>query len=545
MKKYLLLLAIGSLFISVAAIGATGLPKFLKDDPVQVDHDNISIPKPTERPLSKTIDLLQKTFLKPKSGNVHAVDVNTLDEVPDSSWFTNRMGRRVMSIEELVRGPNQGDGPDLSQPVQVINAKTEGATPGLLIKDAKGQRFFFKFDPLYHPQMATSTEVVGTKFFHAFGYNVPENYLVYWNPKDYVIESKARVIWDSGKQEPLSRGYVENLLEIVPRRPDGAIQVLASKFLPGEPLGPYDYQGTRRDDPNDIYPHEDRRELRGLLVFFSWMNHNDSDSVNTLDMYYTDQEGRKFVKHSLIDFGTILGSGATLPHTRRVGNEYYIEFNPMFKALGTFGFWERDWHHVDFPNYNSIGRFESKRFIPELWKPDYPFPPGDKMDAEDSLWATRTVMRFSNEMIRAMVKVGKWEEPGAEDYLVQTLIERRDKIVHHYLSTINPLDQFEIVDSNLRFVNLGLEAGLSSDCGYYYEWFSFNNETRSSSPLAFRGTSHEPSISVPDAKTDFLMVKISSACAGQPPEWKNPVVVYFRSGSPIEIVGIERHKESP
>ena len=43
-----------------------------------------------------------------------ARNVNTLGEVPDSSWFTNRIGRRPMTIEEIVRGPNTGDGPDTS-----------------------------------------------------------------------------------------------------------------------------------------------------------------------------------------------------------------------------------------------------------------------------------------------------------------------------------------------------------------------------------------------------------------------------------------------
>ena len=40
--------------------------------------------------------------------NVRAMNVNTLDEVPDSSWFTNRIGRREIPLDELVRGPDRG-----------------------------------------------------------------------------------------------------------------------------------------------------------------------------------------------------------------------------------------------------------------------------------------------------------------------------------------------------------------------------------------------------------------------------------------------------
>ena len=67
-----------------------------------------------------------------------------------------------------------------------------------------------------------------------------------------------------------------DLLRDVPFRSDGSVQVVASKFLSGKPIGPYDFQGTRSDDPNDIFPHQDRRELRALQIFAAWMNHNDS-----------------------------------------------------------------------------------------------------------------------------------------------------------------------------------------------------------------------------------------------------------------------------
>jgi hypothetical protein len=39
-------------------------------------------------------------------------NVNSLDEVPDSSWYTNRHHLRRMSAEELERGPNHGSLPD-------------------------------------------------------------------------------------------------------------------------------------------------------------------------------------------------------------------------------------------------------------------------------------------------------------------------------------------------------------------------------------------------------------------------------------------------
>ena len=40
-----------------------------------------------------------------------ARNVNALDEVPDSSWFTNRLGRRPMTAEEIARGACTGPSP--------------------------------------------------------------------------------------------------------------------------------------------------------------------------------------------------------------------------------------------------------------------------------------------------------------------------------------------------------------------------------------------------------------------------------------------------
>ena len=82
-------------------------PRFYPDDPIQVDRDtqfDASAATPIEG--SNGYDFAEHTFLKPGDRrDIPAVNVNTMDEVPDSSWFTNRIGRRAMAIDEIVRGP--------------------------------------------------------------------------------------------------------------------------------------------------------------------------------------------------------------------------------------------------------------------------------------------------------------------------------------------------------------------------------------------------------------------------------------------------------
>ncbi len=532
------------LIVQSVPVNANGPPYFRADDPLWQDPDRtLSIPMPTPRPFSKMIDMWEKSFGRWPAGSLAAVNVNTLGEVPDSSWFANRMSREVMSVAELVRGPNRGDGPDMSKPWTVVDLKAEGVTPGFKIRDSRGDLYHIKLDPLYWPQLATSTEVVGTKFFHAFGYHVPENYLTHW-PDEYIIDSESVLDMGYGFTEPLQAVHIKEVLDRVGRRQDGRIQVVASKNLPGDWLGPFNFIGTRSDDPNDIFQHQDRRELRGLYVFASWMNHNDSDAVNTLDMWHEAEDGTRYVMHYMIDFGTIMGSGAVGPHARRVGNEYYMDWGWMAKAGLTFGIWDRPWRHVNYEEYPAVGRFESDYFRPEMWRPDYPNPAFTKMTLQDALWATRTVMRFSDEAIRAMVATGGYEDPAAESHVAETLIARRDKIVDYYLSLINPLDGFELRagvdgDKRLVFTNLGVEAGLASACAYGYAWHSFGNETGVVQAIGSPGTSSRANLALPRVADEYLMVKLSTSCPAQP-AWASEVRVFVRNGADPEVVGVER-----
>ena len=221
----------------------------------------------------------------------------------------------------------------------------------------------------------------------------------------------------------------------------------------------------------------------------------------------------------------------------------YIEFEPALKSALTFGIWDRPWRHVEYNELPSIGRFESTYFRPEAWKPDYPNPAFDKMTPQDALWATRTVMRFSDDAVRAIVATGRYDDPEASQLVTESLIERRDKIVRYYLSQINPLDAFKVGGRNssqhVEFVNLGLEAGLASACSYDYQWHRFDNDTGTLTALGETETASQATVALPADPAPFLMVRITSSCAEQP-TWASAVDVYLRNGDAPSVVGIER-----
>jgi hypothetical protein len=60
-------------------------------------------------------------------------------------------------------------------------------------------------------------------------------------------------------------------------------------------------------------------------------------------------------------------------------------------------------------------------------------PPPMPRRASDRRWGARIVAGFTDAHIRAAVAMGHYSDPCAAAYIVQTLIDRRDKIVHEIL----------------------------------------------------------------------------------------------------------------
>ena len=516
--------------------------KFRADDPVWVDPDHLSIPRPGTIELSTSFDALQHSFGDKGESHALASNVNTLGEVPDSSWFQNRLGRSEMSTEELVRGANTTAGPDTSRPWTVIAGKSSGITPGFTVRDGRGDMYFLKFDPIEYPHLSTAADVIVSKFFHAFGYHVPENFIVRFRRDQLEMAPHAYLIKGHDRR-PLTPESIDGILAGVPREADGSVRAVASRAVQGSPIGNRLFYGTRGDDPNDIFPHEDRRELRGLRVFSAWLNHDDSRANNSLDSYVTEGD-RSYVKHYLIDFSSTLGSGSDAqrriaPQNPRAGNEYVIEFEPMWKTLFSLGLWERGWRNVKYDELPEIGRLEAEFFHPHRWKPEYPNPAFVRMQPEDAFWATKLLARLSDEHIAALVETGEFNNPRAASLLTQTVIARKQKVLDYYLRQLSPLDEFDIDERALRFAHLGERHGLGAVAGYDYEWFSYDNGSDTETSLGPAGFGEVASIGVPASQSGFLLVRIRAR--SEEARWRQAVDVYLRnSDGSLQVVGIDR-----
>lgn len=519
--------------------------KFYRDDPIWRDPETQDASKVQRIRLSQQYDFVENTFLDAGDENPkRAVNINTVDEVPDSSWFTNRIGRDEWPVDRLVRGPDTGSGP-APGPWTVTEAKSEGITPGLTIKDSAGVTYFIKFDPPTNPEMASGAELISTKFFHAFGYHTPENYLATLDPASLTIQPGTIIEEEGGQSGPMKPRHIEELLKKAARNADGTYRVIASRGIPWQPVGKFRYYGTRPDDPNDIHPHEHRRELRGMVVFAAWLNHDDSRSINTHDVLVQDGD-RAFVRHYLLDFGSTLGSGSTQAQTTRAGNEFIWEARPTLITMLTLGFYVRPWVKVPYPDIPAVGRIEATYFRPENWKPEYRNPAFANARPEDRFWAARIVSRFSEADVRAIVAAAKFTDPTATEYLTETILSRKAKVLMSWLNGTNPVINVTMNEAGLlRFQNAAELVGVAKPAERYtVAWSRFDNATSAHTPV---GSEQTVTTLTAQAPRELLSEQFVSATirAFHPdqPAWQHPVVVYFRRAPDATwtLVGLERN----
>jgi hypothetical protein len=536
------------LLVAALAVVHTADQKFFSDDPISREPDSEDASGAQPWDIDLFYDLTYNLFVMPRRtpANVRAGNVNTIDEVPDSSWFTNRIGSRELTDDEVVRGPVVGPSPASSR-WTVTREKSAGAAPGFTAQDADGQTWFVSFDAPPNPEGATGAVVVATKIFWALGYNQVEYFLTEMQPESIAIAGDATRRRPSGARTPLTMGDVRENLEGAHQRADGSYRAAAGRLLPGTVLGGFKYEGTRPDDPNDLVPHEHRRELRALRVFGAWANLTDMKAGNTLDTIITEGS-RGVIRHYLQDVGSTFGVGANGPHDWNEGWEHVYDGPASRRRFLSFGFAFSPWQTASYENYPAIGRFEGDAFDPETWKPRAPTAAYYEMRADDAFWAARRVMAFSDALIRAVVKTGQFSDPQAEQYLGDVLIKRRDKIGAAYLTKINPIVDPALDPSGvLTFGNAAVQAGFAkAPTRYQATWFTFDNATGEATRVAATESATERMQAPPALRpTNGSFVKVElSATSAEHPTWAQPVHIYFRAQADgWTLVGLERLPE--
>lgn len=441
--------------------------RFVNAPPATIvdDRHNVATP-PHERIAMQDSYAFDVLFRRPIQRPMEVIPrrrakgISSIDEVPDSTWFTNR---GPLTPEQVRTGPLTVESPELHFPWTVKSNKFGGASVGFIVTDARGIKYQLKLDDSQFPEIATGADVVSARLMWALGYNVPEDSIVYFRKEDLHLAPDAVTKDRYGKaQRRLSQRGLEKELAKCARTRDGRYRATASRWLDGKPAGDPGGHGVRKDDPNDRIPHELRRDLRGMFVFFAWIDMVDVWPGNFLDMWINDPTDprRHYLKHYMLDFDSSLSSIGSTMYDMRRSYTYRLDWPSFFGAWFTAGIYVPDWEKrpkVSIPGVGAL--FSVIGFDPPNWHNDLPFLPFTQMDHVDAFWATKILSRLTREQIHAAVEAGRFTDPRATEYITDTLYARARKTAAYWYGQVNPLDQFSIAGGQLCFDDLAIEQG--------------------------------------------------------------------------------------
>lgn len=513
---------------------ATGTHQGVPIDPsTAVDHDARRIPPPEERDpnlvahlyresiveeLSRIFDIPDKIIWALGPFGVHseagAANVNSMDEVPNSTWFTNRNHIRSLPPEAIRKGP--GDGVKPEPPYVIKSMKKGGITPGFQIKDKNDNRWVVKLDAPGYPQAGSGAAVVSSRLIWAAGYPFSHDQTLTFKRSDLTIDDDLKQGKDG--ESPLSDVELDYILGLGANAPDGTQYAAASLFLKGQPVGPFEFRGRRDDDPNDWYQHKNRRELRGLWVFYSWINNWDVKDHQSLDTFIEDEEDstKGYVQHHLLDASGSLGASGQGTKDPYVGYEKRIDFGWITKRLLSLGFAVEPWRRIPQDSgIPSVGNFTAAGFDPDGWEPMQDMPPFREMDLGDIYWGAKLVASFSDAQIEAAIDAAEYQDERAAEYLCEALRERRDAIAREWFGRVAPLDFFSVTGGNVRFRDLSVDIGIEAPREYIARVTKAGSKSAEASrlrtgafPLSLLGDGNAASVLLSVAGSKALPVRV-------------------------------------
>ncbi len=193
----------------------------------------------------------------PEFGVIPGMGINTLGDVMDGPWYQNRHGKKRMSLEELKRGTGDDRPPHTDEPWKALTVKAVGVRPGILIADSKYQLYLLRFDPPDHLEMSTGASMVASKIMYALGYNVLENYIVYFERDQLVASEAGEDVTSMGERRDLTEEDIDNFLKKVARDPEKGYRAVAttgSRSVGRHCSVPFKCSGRVATIPTTSYP---------------------------------------------------------------------------------------------------------------------------------------------------------------------------------------------------------------------------------------------------------------------------------------------------
>jgi hypothetical protein len=559
-----------------SAACSSGERRFPLRDPMRVDTDlrPVSIdcrPEPTKKDAHHVAcapavyvsplawDGIDNSIFRPLSelfavqASEEAMNFNAFDEVPDSSWFENRIGARAMTDEELMRGGCMPDemlrGEDAPDGSWVIDkGKDNGSSPGFRVKVPGKGKYMLKSDAPV-PERPSAASVIGAAAYHAAGFNFSCEQVVYVKRSALKLLPGLTVTDNTEVSHPFDQARLDKLLDGTTKKGE-YIRFQASAWLEGRLIGPFRYERTRDDDPNDVIPHQDRRELRGGRLLAAWLDHFDAREQNSMDMWVAanpkngPDSSPGYVRHYYLDTSDTLGSTWDWDGiSRRLGHSYVLDWGDIGLDFATLGFLSRPWdrEHIE-PGFEKFGYFSKNDFVPEGWVNEYPNPAFSRMTERDGAWMARILARFTPAFVHRLAEMGRFSDSRDTEYIAGVLESRLEAILARYLTKLSPMADVHVEPGDrLCGVNLAEMRGVRPASAFAYSARAFGQAVG-----VARGAAGNVCITLPhvapdggpadDAAERYVNVEIADGVA-------RPLEAYLYDLGPkrgYRLVGLER-----
>ncbi|MCB9584609.1 MAG: hypothetical protein H6718_04395 [Polyangiaceae bacterium] len=391
--------------------------RFADRPPATSVADDAPIPLPRHRELLETVrwsDIyLRRPLVRaldperpPRAG-----DVNSVDEVPKSSWFEPLDG-------EALSDAWWGEGPP-EPPVEPIGGKPDVVSGAIRVKDSRGIIYELEGDPSAAPDTRTAAGPITARLIRAIGYRTA--------PAHRIAISRDEIIGGDPKNKLLPAGVDRRVM-------------MATQWPLGTDIGVTPPRGLREDDANDYVPHEHRRTLRALLPIASWLDISGI-SAHCLRDVYVGAPGDGYVQHFYVRSSPGLGSGRLTQGQPFQSAAGVVAGTPLLN-LFTLGLSSRGINSKPPSDLRLLAASPAvEEFIAST-----PYEPFDELRPDDLYWALKRVASISDESLVRAIQAGG--QPMAEQQRINaTLKQRVLDLVAMALTLVTPIE-FEGIDQD-------------------------------------------------------------------------------------------------
>lgn len=395
------------------------LARFADAPVVRAVHDQGPIARPRARPDSAVLDpsdlYLRFALLDAMDPRrvPPAEDVNAHDEVVASSWFRPDLAR---SEAELTGLPRSGP-PEL--PLRFAPEPPALMSGERWMSDARGVRYRVLADPPGLAEVPSTAAVVASLLVRRLGYLTPEVYVLSARPTDVLADTPAA----EGEAAALFEGS------------GGRVRLALTAWEGFADLGATPGALPRADDPNDRVPHTARRSLRVFGVVAAWLGLRERGPLSFRDLFVRD--------HVLHTVGGLSGAFGVADALRRHEGAEAPDAPPddPLRQLWTLGLSRPPTEQP--PGLHWPGAFDAL-LRPRDGQLSPPLEAVAHAGPDDVYWMAKRMAGVRDDELRAAVAAARLSRPEVADWLVDTLIARRDELVARAFADVTPFEPVDI-----------------------------------------------------------------------------------------------------